>query len=280
MECPSCHTNNPEDSQFCSRCGTRLTEPGPIAFSKTITIGPAFKVLRMANPDGWGVAFYPDKSAVVFKEPVNAVESGLAKFLETYPGLKSKILISHVRKASVGGRAQQNTHPFVRELNGREYVLAHNGTLKDFKQKLELGRFSPLGINDTEFLLCYLLGAIEKKAIENWDSQSFEWLQDELRKINDAGSLNCIFSDGSSLFAYHDKNGYNSLYHLFREKPAGRVKFTDLGKEYELEGLHSKSASGFIIATKPMTDEKWEKFRHGELLVFKDGIKLFQKTEK
>jgi serine/threonine protein kinase len=46
MECPSCHTDNPEDSRFCAKCGTKLQEPGPMPFSKTITIGPAFKVLK------------------------------------------------------------------------------------------------------------------------------------------------------------------------------------------------------------------------------------------
>ena len=46
MECPSCRTDNPEDSRFCSKCGTKLGEPGPMPFSKTITIGPAFKVLK------------------------------------------------------------------------------------------------------------------------------------------------------------------------------------------------------------------------------------------
>ena len=46
MECPSCHTDNPEDSRFCSKCGTELRQPGPMPFSETITIGPAFKVLK------------------------------------------------------------------------------------------------------------------------------------------------------------------------------------------------------------------------------------------
>ncbi len=46
MECPSCHSDNPEDSRFCSRCGTKLQGSIPEAFSKTITIGPAVKGLE------------------------------------------------------------------------------------------------------------------------------------------------------------------------------------------------------------------------------------------
>jgi serine/threonine protein kinase/Tfp pilus assembly protein PilF len=46
MECPSCHSENPEDSRFCSRCGAQLQGSAPAPFSKTITIGPAVKDLE------------------------------------------------------------------------------------------------------------------------------------------------------------------------------------------------------------------------------------------
>ena len=214
----------------------------------------AFRSRGNANPDGWGVAFYSDKSVTVFKERKNAAKSELAKFLESYPLLKAKLFIAHVRKASVGRSVHQNTHPFVREMNGKEYVLAHNGTLKDFREKLLLGRIKPLGINDSEFLLCYLLGQIEKNKIDKWDKKSFDWLQNELKKINDFGSLNCIFSDGEYLFVYYDKNGYKSLY-------------------------SSKLKNGFVIATTPLTKEKWDKIKKGQLLVFKEGEKIFPDLE-
>jgi serine/threonine protein kinase/Tfp pilus assembly protein PilF len=45
MECPSCHSDNPEDNRFCSRCGAKLQGSTPSPFSKTITVGPAFNAL-------------------------------------------------------------------------------------------------------------------------------------------------------------------------------------------------------------------------------------------
>jgi len=131
-------------------------------------------------------------------------------------------------------------------LNGKEYVLAHNGTLKNFRKKLKLGRIKPLGINDSEFLLCYILGKIEKKNITNWDNKSFEWLCKELQEINNTGKLNCIFSDGELLFAYYDKNNYNSLYYF-------------------------ESGEGVIIATKPLNNKQWKKFKKGQLMAIKNG---------
>ncbi len=235
----------------------------------------AFRSRGNANPDGWGVAFYSDKSVTLFKEAENAAESELAEFLGSYRQLRSKLLVAHVRRASVGGKTHQNTHPFVREIKGKEYVLAHNGTLRGFRKKLELGRIRPLGINDSEFLLCYLLGRIEKKGVAEWNRQSFEWLREEMHIVNDTGSLNCLFSDGTYLFAYYDKNGYNDLYYLSRKAPYGKVHFTDSLKEIDLSVIYQKSATGVIVATRPLTDERWKKFTRGQLLIFKDGVKVF-----
>ena len=238
----------------------------------------AFRCRGSRNSDGWGVAFYPDRSAALFKEATNATESNLAEFLTTYKHLEGKLLIAHVRKASVGGRAHQNTHPFLRELGGRDFVLAHNGTLKDFRTRLKLSRIKPLGINDSEFLLCYLLGRIDEKGIVEWGDSSFKWLRGELRRTNDTGSLNCLFSDGTHLFAYHDKNGSNSLYYLERKAPYSRVRFPDLPKEIDLSAIYPEPAVGIIVATKPLTDESWTRLVPGQLLVVKDGVRIFPET--
>jgi glutamine amidotransferase len=241
----------------------------------TQSLVDAFRRHGARNPDGWGLAFYPDRSAMLFREPANAAESKLAEFLTTYPGLKTRLLIAHVRKAAVGEPSLQNTHPFVRELGGKEYVLAHNGVLKNYQNALRLSRIKPLGRNDTEFLLCYLLGRIDQEGITQWNPRSFVWLQKELRAINDFGSLNCVFSDGTHLFAYHDKNGYSNLCHVARREPYGPVRFPDLSKTIDLGAEQPKSAVAVVVATKPLTDEPWRRFSFGELLVIRDGIQVF-----
>jgi predicted glutamine amidotransferase len=238
----------------------------------------AFRHRGAENPDGWGVAFYSDRSVTLFKEPGNAAESKLAEFLTSYPALKARLLIGHVRKARVGEPIHENTHPFVRELNGKEYALVHNGTLKDFQGKLKLSRSRPLGINDTEHLLCYLLGRIDAQGISEWSAPSLQWLHKELQFANDTGLLNCIFTDGTYLFAYHDKNGFKSLYYLPRRAPYGQVEFPDLGQKIDLSTVYPESAVGVVIATKPLTDEKWVRFTPGQFLVFKDGLQVFSEA--
>ncbi len=127
------------------------------------------------NPDGWGLAFYPDKgnASLVIKEPGTASQSKLSGFLCDYELVKSRIFVAHVRRSSQGGVSYRNTHPFSRELQGREYVFAHNGTLKEYKNSLNLGRFQPLGQTDSEYAFCYLLAQLEIKSIHKWGLKGF-----------------------------------------------------------------------------------------------------------
>ncbi|MHA1238402.1 MAG: class II glutamine amidotransferase [Candidatus Odinarchaeia archaeon] len=85
----------------------------------------AFRGRSEENPDGWGVAFYPGRSAFVLKEPLKAKVSHLSEFIAKYPEIRSKIFVAHVRLTSVGNVNYDNTHPFSREVNGKENMFSH-----------------------------------------------------------------------------------------------------------------------------------------------------------
>jgi len=226
------------------------------------------------NPDGWGIAFYPDESAQIFKEPVEANKSNLANFLNGYSGIKSNIFIAHVRRTSVGKNSHKNTHPFCRELDGKEYLFAHNGTICNFN-KLNLGKFNPIGKTDSEYIFCHLLDFIQKKGIKNWNMGDIQCLEEETREINKKGTLNCFFTDGKYLFCYHDIEGHNSLYFMRRQSPFQIIKLKDLDWEIDLKEEKTPDQTGYIIATTPLTDENWMKFKKGELIVFKSGEMIY-----
>jgi len=228
-----------------------------------------FRVRGRRNPDGWGLAFYPDNSAVVFKEPLIATESLLAVFIENYELIKSKIFIGHVRRASRGEKSYRNTHPFRRELFGKDYVFAHNGTLHGYRE-LELGKFKPLGETDSEYIFCYLLSQIEERGIVEWKKSDFDWLAGLLAEVNNYGYLNCVFSDGEYLFCYYDKDGYNGLCLLHRKPPYSKIKLKDIDWEIDLAEEKRPQQQGYIIATRPLTNETWESFLPGELIVLKN----------
>jgi predicted glutamine amidotransferase len=57
--------------------------------------------------------------------------------------------------------ALENTHPFLRELWGRYWVMAHNGDLKGF-QPAAAWRFRPVGSTDSELAFCWLMQELAK----------------------------------------------------------------------------------------------------------------------
>ncbi len=251
-----------------------------LSFNKPVNPTLSFKAFSKRsknNPDGWGMAFYPDrgKAAQVIKEPKKAEESKWAAFIkEDQLPVQSTIFIIHVRKTSVGGNVFKNTHPFHREFNGREYVFAHNGTLKNFK-KLKLNFFKPIGTTDSEHAFCYLLGLMANEKIEHLQKDHFSWLKDQLSAINDLGTFNCLFSDGNYLFCYHDRGVYNGLWYLRRKQPFKKIRLEDEDYEIDLQQKKSTSQQGYIIASHALTSERWQGFKGGQLLVFKNGEIVF-----
>ena len=247
-----------------------------MSFNRAVNPKISFKGFQQrgkSNPDGWGIAYYPDKSVQIFKEHMQINTSKFADFLKNYSFMNSKIFIAHVRRTSVGKNSHKNTHPFCRELNGKEYLFAHNGTVDC--NNFGLSVFKPIGETDSEYMFCHLLDFIREKGIKKWNMGNIQCLEKEIREINKKGTLNCLFTDGKYLFCYHDRNGYNGLCFIQRKPPYREIKLEDIDWEVDLKEEKDPNKTGFIIATKPLTNESWEKFNKSELIVFKDGKMIY-----
>ncbi|MDP7422609.1 MAG: class II glutamine amidotransferase [bacterium] len=240
----------------------------------------AFRYRSEFHPSGWGIAYYPDSSVQIFKEPKKALESPLAEFLARFDIIKAPLAIAHLRKASVGGETSMNTHPYQRELNGTQYVLAHNGTLKNFRAKLPLNRFKPIGQTDSEYLLCHILGEFDSTGYSDWNEETFAWLHHTLTAANELGTLNTLFSNGEHLFIYHDKNDYTSLHYTERNSPQKTIRYQATGRTVDLTAKYPEKAAGIVFSTKPLSDENWEKIKPGQLLILKDGKIIFDSEQK
>ncbi|RMG61048.1 MAG: class II glutamine amidotransferase [Deltaproteobacteria bacterium] len=250
-----------------------------LCFSQPVSPSISFRGFRHRgenNPHGWGIAFYPDRSAQVIKEPVRAGESKLSQFLQEYDQLQSQIFIAHVRYMSRGEKSHANTHPFIRELGGKEYVFAHNGTIDH--RSLRLGRFQPVGNTDSEHLFCHLLARFEEQGISKWDEASFQWLTEVLHETNNKGKMNLLFSEGKFLFCYRCQFGHTSLQFVRREAPFPRIRLQDEDWEINLEEEKSPDQAGYVVATRKLTNERWKNFEKGELCVFLDGEIVFSSS--
>ncbi len=246
-----------------------------MSFNVPVSPGISFRGFRhrsKVNPDGWGIGFYPDERAIqIIKEPVESCKSALAGFIKDYQ-FRSKIFICHVRKASMGEVLYRNTHPFSRELNGRDYMFAHNGTVKVcFKTH----RFQVVGDTDSENVFCHLLDQVSERGIKNWTKNDFDWLRNKLEEINARGSsLNCLFSEGEHLFCYADNN-FSKLLFTRRTPPYEKIHLRDEHWDIDLPEVKDPHEKGFIVATQTLTDEQWQSFLPGELIVFRDGAMVY-----
>src|SRR4029079_7756232 len=116
--------------------------------------------VRGPHADGWGLALYEGRAVRTFLEPAAASKSKLAAYVRVHP-IKTLLAIAHVRKRTRGPVSLANTHPFVRELWGRHFTFAHNGTVRSVKRH-PVGRFHPIGGTDSEYAFCALLHRLEK----------------------------------------------------------------------------------------------------------------------
>ena len=251
------------------------------SFNEKLNINYSFRGFRTrgeGNPHGWGLAWYPDSGVQIMKEPVKAGRSQLADFLQKYSKVRSKTFIGHVRRVSVGGINYSNTHPFSRENDGRDYSFAHNGTISTGNLTEEF--FVPVGGTDSEKAFCHLMDIIKGRNISSIQREHFELIHDTFREINQNGDFNCIFSDGEYLFCYHDRQGYNGLYYLNRKAPFSRTRYIDEDIEVDFSLHKEPGQEGYVIASHPLTEENWTRFGAGEMIVFKDGKKIYSSSER
>ncbi len=222
-----------------------------LSFTKPASAGPwlqSFASRGEENADGWGLAYYPDRAAVLIKEPVRWGASRLSQFIETYKYSLSTIYLAHVRYKTRGDvPAYCDTHPFLRERQGREYLFVHSGTLEGNLLTRPLGNYRPLGVTDSEFAFCHLLAELDRRGGHLDHVEDWRWLHRFLSEINQLGKINMLLSDGQRLFVYHDVNRWKGLH--FR-----------------------KLETGYVVATCSLDGEDWTSFENGELLVLQAGI--------
>lgn len=217
--------------------------------------------------DGWGVTFYEGKGCRTFKDPQPSHDSKIAKLLEQYP-IKSCAVVGHIRQANRGEVCLENTHPFVRELWGRNWTYAHNGQLQDY-QALNSGCHTPIGETDSEKLFCYLLHEMETQFDAMPDIADLaEFLQQKGQTIGELGVFNFILTEGNYLFAFCS----NHLHWITRRAPFGKASLIDNDWEIDFKQETTENDVVSVIATQPLTcNEQWHQLKSGELVVFHQG---------
>lgn len=223
------------------------------------------------HADGFGIAFFEDKACRLFVDNQSAVESPIAELVRNYP-IKSRNVIAHIRKATQGKINLENSHPFSRELWGRQWIFAHNGDLHDYFPELS-ERFTPVGNTDSERAFCYLLDQLVKRFgyHEPKLDQVFDLLAEISPAIAEHGTFNFCLSNGQALFSY----AITKLHWLVREYPFRPAQLIDIDVEVDFSQVTTPEDRVAVITTEPLTqNEEWTAFQPGEMILFQHGEKL------
>lgn len=249
---------------MCELLGMSANVPTDITFSFTGLIQRGGRT--GPHKDGWGVAFYEGRGLRLFQDSKPSAESEVARMVSRYP-IKSEIVIGHIRQANVGGVSLVNTHPFVRELWGRNWCFAHNGQLQDFHPAR--GVYCPVGETDSERAFCDLLNRIRSAYPDAVPAaELLPVLIDACAEYRERGVFNCLLSDGDWLFSFCS----TKLVEITRRAPFGpaRLRDTDLTVDFQAETTPDDVVT--VLATEPLThDETWESHVAGGWSLWRQG---------
>ncbi|WP_028116732.1 class II glutamine amidotransferase [Ferrimonas senticii] len=252
---------------MCELLAMSANVPTDIVFSFTGLVERGGKT--GPHRDGWGITFYDGPGSRTFKDSDPSCHSEVASMLKSYP-IKSKAVISHIRQANRGRISLENTHPFSRELWGRNWTFAHNGQLSDYKSVLVPQRFRPVGTTDSELAFCTLLDRLANHYGDTPPSRerAFRYLAKEGKTLQQLGVFNMLLSDGRYLLALCG----NNLHWLTRRAPFGEAKLIDTEVVIDFKQETTPNDVVTVIATKPLTsNEQWQQMDAGSWILFRDG---------
>lgn len=206
------------------------------------------------HPHGWGLMREKNGSVEIIKEPISASKSTIIDDVvnATEP---QKIMLAHIRLATVGGMSPDNCHPYTGiDNSGRRWILIHNGTIYSGNQ---LAKYleTQKGDTDSERIFMYLIDEINKAITENGgslsDGQRFGVLDRIVTELSPRNKLNLLIYDGELLYVH--KNMRETMFY----------KNVD---------------EGVVISTTPLDSDVWIKIPKTQLLAFRDGEKIFEGT--
>jgi glutamine amidotransferase len=116
----------------------------------------------LCHDNGWGFGWYAHGRPERVRAAAAAQQD--PRYRTAAESLCASTILAHVRRASVGGISERNTHPFIHG----PWLFAHNGTLQGFADDADrLRRLIPAGLlrcvqgdTDSEHLFYYLLGRL------------------------------------------------------------------------------------------------------------------------
>ncbi|MEE3607879.1 class II glutamine amidotransferase [Avibacterium paragallinarum] len=255
---------------MCQLLGMNCNTPTDIVFS--------FEGFRRragltdCHSDGFGIAFFEGKGVRIFRDNKAGHSSPIADCVKQYH-IKSFNVIAHIRKATQGAVTIENTHPFIREIWGENWVFAHNGNLTSIPDMSE-SFCQPIGSTDSEAAFCYMAEQLKNRFRKKpTEEEIFQTIQEITKELAQNGTFNFILSNGNWMIAHCSTN----LHYLTRKSPFGTAQRIDDDDVIDFREYTTEKDKVTIITTFPLTkNEPWIKMEHGGFVFFKDGDKVYE----
>ncbi|UXN34215.1 class II glutamine amidotransferase [Avibacterium paragallinarum] len=255
---------------MCQLLGMNCNTPTDIVFS--------FEGFRRragltdCHSDGFGIAFFEGKGVRIFRDNKAGHSSPIADCVKQYH-IKSFNVIAHIRKATQGAVTIENTHPFIREIWGENWVFAHNGNLTSIPDMSE-SFCQPIGSTDSEAAFCYMAEQLKNRFRKKpTEEEIFQTIQEITKELAQNGTFNFILSNGNWMIAHCSTN----LHYLTRKSPFGTAQRIDDDDVIDFREYTTEKDKVTIITTFPLTkNEPWIKMEHSGFVFFKDGDKVYE----
>ena len=212
------------------------------------------------NPHGWGIAAYKGGWSL-WKEAYSAEES--TEFEKRSHEASGNIIISHLRKATVGQKTLPNTHPF----HHANWMLAHNGTVRNSRNLKVGGEFLPKGNTDSERIFCALLSDLQEHC-EKVTGVTVKDVEQSLHRVvrqclllDPACKINLVFSDGSLLYVFRHGHPLFWLVRESRSRESLQSKTMEMQEQQTIPG-----EKAVLVATEILTSENWQEVVPDRLL--------------
>ena len=214
------------------------------------------------QPDGFGVGtFEEDGSPDVDKRPIRAMGDEL--FAREAREERSRTFVAHLRFASTGKPAVENTHPF--EQQGR--LFAHNGvfwSLEELEERLGEHLALVQGDTDSERLFALITRETELRGGDLGEGicAAIRWMADTLPIY----SLNFVLATATELWALRYPES-NELFVLERPDDCGALDESSETGSMRVVSRELASCRSVVVATERMDDDpEWRLLEVGELL--------------
>jgi predicted glutamine amidotransferase len=231
------------------------------AAAASAPIDVSFELLRSDNSilrqserhdSGWGSAYYSDDGVPDVRRFPEAAHADEA-FDEVTTG-RSRLIMVHVRRATIGDLKLHNTHPFSRG----PYTYCHNGTILKASTLVPLADRAPLGDTDSERFFNLLMTVFDPDDVIGSLRRTVERVCDECR----FSALNFLFCDGQRLYGY--RFGVYRLFALVRSLDLD----ADTQTHYHLRLERPHGEHVVLISSEQLDDRpEWTELGQDELLV-------------